>query len=103
MAQGKTNTEIGSILGMRPATVKKHLQHVYEKLGVETRIAAVTLALGSFQIMYHTDPTRLLSMVCLSAIFAPKVLSSTSSFPHPGGTREKSLGCGPAGDGLSRA
>jgi ATP/maltotriose-dependent transcriptional regulator MalT len=27
--------------------VQKHLQHIYEKLGVETRTAAVMRALGS--------------------------------------------------------
>jgi DNA-binding CsgD family transcriptional regulator len=36
VVQGKTNVEIGCILGVSPATVKKHLVHVYEKLGVET-------------------------------------------------------------------
>ncbi len=42
--RGKTNRDIGDILGASPATVKKHLEHVYEKLGVETRNAAAALA-----------------------------------------------------------
>lgn len=46
VAQGKTNAEIGCILGMSPRTVQKHLEHIFDKLGVETRTAAVTLALG---------------------------------------------------------
>lgn len=46
VTQGKTNIEIGCILSMSPATVKKHLEHIFEKLGVETRTAAATLALG---------------------------------------------------------
>jgi DNA-binding CsgD family transcriptional regulator len=46
VAQGKTNTEIGTILGLSPRTVQKHLEHIFEKLGVETRTAAVTLALS---------------------------------------------------------
>jgi DNA-binding CsgD family transcriptional regulator len=46
VTQGKTNAEIGCILSISLATVKKHLQHVYEKLGVETRTAAATLALS---------------------------------------------------------
>jgi DNA-binding CsgD family transcriptional regulator len=46
VTQGKTNAEIGIILSISLATVKKHLQHVYEKLGVETRTAAATLALS---------------------------------------------------------
>ena len=40
-AAGKTNVEIGAILDMSPRTVEKHFEHVFEKLGVETRMAAV--------------------------------------------------------------
>ena len=40
-AAGKTNAEIGAILDMSPRTVEKHFEHVFEKLGVETRMAAV--------------------------------------------------------------
>lgn len=41
VAKGKTNRDIGDILGMSPRTVNKHLEHIYQKLGVETRTAAV--------------------------------------------------------------
>lgn len=44
VAKGKTNRDIGEILGMSPRTVNKHLEHVFEKLGVETRAAAAALA-----------------------------------------------------------
>ena len=40
-AAGKTNIEIGTILRMSPRTVEKHFEHVFDKLGVETRTAAV--------------------------------------------------------------
>ncbi|GAP34998.1 response regulator transcription factor [Piscinibacter sakaiensis] len=46
LAKGKTNRDIGDILGTSPATVKKQLEHVYEKLGVETRNAAASMAMG---------------------------------------------------------
>ena len=46
VVKGKTNRDIGDILGSSPATVKKHLEHVYEKLGVETRTAAASLAMS---------------------------------------------------------
>lgn len=40
VAAGKSNRDIAQILGTRPRTVEKHLEHVYEKLGVEGRTAA---------------------------------------------------------------
>ena len=46
VAQGKTNAEIGCILDMSTRTVGKHLEHIFEKLGVETRMAAATVALS---------------------------------------------------------
>jgi DNA-binding NarL/FixJ family response regulator len=44
VAKGKTNRDVGDILGLSPRTVNKHLEHVFEKLGVETRAAATALA-----------------------------------------------------------
>lgn len=44
IAQGKTNPEIASILGTAPATVKKHVENLLPKLGVETRLAAALQA-----------------------------------------------------------
>jgi CheY-like chemotaxis protein/DNA-binding CsgD family transcriptional regulator len=46
VAKGKTNVDIGDILGTSPRTVQKHLEHVFEKLGVETRTAAAAMAMG---------------------------------------------------------
>ena len=45
LSGGKTDRDIACILGISPRTVHKHLQRMYEKLGVETRTAAVTRAL----------------------------------------------------------
>ena len=44
--KGKINRDIGDILGSSPMTVKKHLERVYAKLGVETRTAAAALAMN---------------------------------------------------------
>lgn len=44
LAKGKTNRDIADILGMSPRTVNKHLEHIFEKLGVETRSAATAIA-----------------------------------------------------------
>ena len=46
LVKGKTNRDIGEILGSSPATVKKHLERVYVKLGVETRTAAAGMAMA---------------------------------------------------------
>jgi DNA-binding NarL/FixJ family response regulator len=48
VAKGKTNRDVGDILGMSPRTVNKHLEHVFEKLGVETRAPAAALASREF-------------------------------------------------------
>jgi DNA-binding CsgD family transcriptional regulator len=40
VAQGKANGEIASSLGISESTVKKHMEHILEKLGVESRGAA---------------------------------------------------------------
>jgi len=40
VSQGKSNWEVAQILGCVEQTVKKHLQHIYRKLGVENRTAA---------------------------------------------------------------
>jgi DNA-binding response OmpR family regulator/DNA-binding CsgD family transcriptional regulator len=46
VVQGKTNRDIGDILGTSPRTIHKHLEHVFGKLGVETRTAAAAMAMG---------------------------------------------------------
>ncbi len=38
--EGKRNEEIAIILGLRITTVKTHVRHILEKLGVENRVAA---------------------------------------------------------------
>ena len=45
VAQGKTNAEIGMILDAAAPTVKKHLEHIFEKLAVENRASATLCAL----------------------------------------------------------
>jgi DNA-binding NarL/FixJ family response regulator len=45
IAQGKNNEEIGIILGAARNTIKKHVLHVLEKLGVESRNGAAIRAI----------------------------------------------------------
>ena len=44
IARGKSDAQIGAILGISARTVQKHLQNLYAKLGVENRTAAVIRA-----------------------------------------------------------
>jgi DNA-binding NarL/FixJ family response regulator len=41
LAEGKTDKEIGAVLGISPATVHIHLVHIYDKLGAHSRVDAV--------------------------------------------------------------
>ncbi|MEG3919158.1 helix-turn-helix transcriptional regulator [Microcoleus sp. T3_A4] len=45
IAKDKSNAQIAKILGCREGTVRKHLEHLYGKLSVQTRTAAVMVAL----------------------------------------------------------
>ncbi|MGH2734798.1 MAG: response regulator transcription factor [Actinomycetota bacterium] len=44
VAEGRTNKEIAVCIDVRPATVKKHLERIYDKLGIHTRTAAAAAA-----------------------------------------------------------
>lgn len=45
IAQGKSNPDIATILGANVRTVHKHVEHLFQKLGLETRNAAMLAAL----------------------------------------------------------
>jgi CheY-like chemotaxis protein/DNA-binding CsgD family transcriptional regulator len=51
VVKGKTNKDIGDILGSSPMTVKKHLERIFIKLGVETRTAAAGMAMGRIRLL----------------------------------------------------
>ena len=57
VAEGKANGDIGRIVGCSEGTVKKHLQHIFPKLGVETRTAAaIAYVRGSSDAGGPTSP-----------------------------------------------
>lgn len=58
ISRGKSNQEISIILGIRPATVKKHAARIFVKLGVENRtsVASNVCAVVGAQSDAETDP-----------------------------------------------
>jgi DNA-binding response OmpR family regulator/DNA-binding CsgD family transcriptional regulator len=44
VSRGKSNRDVGAILGLSPRTVNKHLEQIYIKMGVENRTAAAALS-----------------------------------------------------------
>lgn len=51
VAKDKSNAAIAGILGCCKGTVRKHLEHIHQKLGVQTRTAAVMVALEKLGIL----------------------------------------------------
>ncbi|HSF75199.1 MAG TPA: helix-turn-helix transcriptional regulator [Microcoleus sp.] len=51
IAKDKSNAQIGKLLGCREGTVRKHLEHLYGKLSVQTRTAAVMVALEKLGLL----------------------------------------------------
>jgi CheY-like chemotaxis protein/DNA-binding CsgD family transcriptional regulator len=52
VVKGKINRDIADIIGSSPATVKKHLERVFAKLGVETRTAAAAMAMNRIRQLH---------------------------------------------------
>jgi DNA-binding NarL/FixJ family response regulator len=50
ISYGKSNADISDVLEISPRTVQKHLERIYEKLGVETRAAAAAIAIRSTEV-----------------------------------------------------
>ncbi|MBK1685275.1 response regulator transcription factor [Rhodoferax fermentans] len=52
VVKGKINRDIGDIVGSSPMTVKKHLERVFAKLGVETRTAAAAMVMSRIKQLH---------------------------------------------------
>jgi DNA-binding response OmpR family regulator/DNA-binding CsgD family transcriptional regulator len=52
VVKGKINRDIGDILGASPATVKKHLERIFAKMGVETRTSAAGMAISRIRQLH---------------------------------------------------
>jgi DNA-binding CsgD family transcriptional regulator len=47
VARGHGNAEVARMLAVSPRTVQKHLEHVYDRLGVRSRAAAAARAVAA--------------------------------------------------------
>jgi DNA-binding CsgD family transcriptional regulator len=68
IAQGKTDAETGMVLGISPRTVAKHLEHIFDKLGVETRTAAVVRAVETARSDGHSHSASASSARAVAAV-----------------------------------
>ncbi|MGH2385046.1 MAG: HD domain-containing phosphohydrolase [Candidatus Limnocylindria bacterium] len=57
LARGLSNREMAEILVISPKTVGHHVQHIYDKLGISTRVGATLFALQHGVVGDETDPT----------------------------------------------
>ena len=57
ISQGKSNYDIGVIVGAKTGTVCKHVEHILGKLNVENRTAAAVIALEVFHLAAPTAET----------------------------------------------
>ena len=59
VAKGFSNDELAERLHLSPDTIKAHLRHIYEKLGVESRVEAVTEAMPRVEAVTEAMRTGL--------------------------------------------
>jgi DNA-binding CsgD family transcriptional regulator len=58
ISQGKSNHDIGVILGAKTGTICKHVEHIFAKLNVENRTAAALVALETYRFATPTSETH---------------------------------------------
>jgi len=58
ISRGKSNQEIGIILGAKTGTICKHVEHIFSKLNVENRTSAAVVALETSRSLAERAETR---------------------------------------------
>lgn len=62
VAQGKQNSDVATVLEISTATVRKHVEHILQKLHCETRGAAAQMAMQAINDQRpNSIPTRCLT------------------------------------------
>jgi DNA-binding CsgD family transcriptional regulator len=58
ISQGKSNHDIGIILGAKTGTICKHVEHIFGKLNVENRTSAAIIAVETSRPTASTSDTK---------------------------------------------
>jgi DNA-binding CsgD family transcriptional regulator len=58
ISEGKSNQDIGVILGAKTGTICKHVEHIFGKLNVENRTAAAVMALETYRSVALASDTK---------------------------------------------
>ena len=58
ISQGKSNYDIGVILGAKTGTICKHVEHIFTKLNVENRTSAAVMALEAYRSVAEEPENR---------------------------------------------
>jgi DNA-binding CsgD family transcriptional regulator len=75
ISEGKSNQDIGVILGASTGTICKHVEHILSKLNVENRTAAAVVALETCWSLAHRPENRWPRPPAALAIFVAQQLS----------------------------
>jgi len=78
MSEGKTNQEIGVIVGASTGTICKHVEHILSKLHVENRTTAAVVALQKQSFTARSKKKWARSYTAIIALLAEQ-LSQTLS------------------------
>jgi DNA-binding CsgD family transcriptional regulator len=75
ISEGKSNQDIGVILGASTGTICKHVEHILSKLNVENRTAAAVIALETSWSLAQRSEIRLGRSQAALAVFVAQQLS----------------------------
>jgi DNA-binding CsgD family transcriptional regulator len=75
ISEGKSNQDIGVILGASTGTICKHVEHILSKLNVENRTAAAVIALETSFSLAQRSENRLGQSQAALAVFVAQQLS----------------------------
>jgi DNA-binding CsgD family transcriptional regulator len=75
ISQGKSNHDIGIILGAKTGTICKHVEHIFDKLNVENRTAAAVVALETYRGLAPVPETKLAQpWAAIACLVAPQII-----------------------------